>query len=273
MPYSPKTYKTEAIVLRHYPIGEADYLLVLYTPGKGKVRAVAKGARRIKSKLGGHVEPPMRTSLFLSRGQNLDSVSQAEALEGFRPLREDLQRLSQALYMLELVDAFSQEDQANYPVYRLTLDSLRSLAQPLSENAPPALLPFFQMRLLDYTGFRPELAQCVECDSGLEPGRHSFAAARGGTLCDSCRPPGVSVLPMSLNAIKVLRFLQKESMPSAERLTLEPETLAEVDRLLGSLLRYVLDRDLKSSRFLHQVAQRDAVGAAAVSTQGDPARP
>ena len=109
MPYPSKTYKTEAIVLRHYPIGEADYLLVLYTPGKGKVRAVAKGARRIKSKLGGHVEPPMRTSLFLSRGQNLDSVGQAEALEGFRPLREDLHRLSQALYMLELVDAFSQE--------------------------------------------------------------------------------------------------------------------------------------------------------------------
>ena len=258
MPYSPKTYKTEAIVLRHYPIGEADYLLTLYTPGKGKVRAVAKGARRIKSKLGGHVEPPMRTSLFMSKGQNLDSVGQAEALEGFRPLREDLQRLNQSLYMLELVDAFSQEEQPNYPLYRLTLDSLRSLAG----DAPPALLPFFQMRLLDYTGFRPELQRCVECQAELEPGLHSFSPGNGGALCDACHPPGVSVLPMSLNAIKVLRFLQRESMPSAERLTLEPETLAEVDRLLGSLLRYVLDRDLKSFRFLQQVTQRDSVGAA-----------
>ena len=260
MPNSPKTYKTEAIVLRHYPIGEADYVLTLYTPGRGKVRAVARGARRIKSKLGGHVEPPMRTSLFISNGQNLDSVSQAEVIEGFRPLREDLPRLSQALYMLELVDAFSQEEQSNYPLYRLTLDALRSL----SGDAPSALMPFFQMRLLDYTGFRPELLRCVECDIDIEPGLHSFSPGRGGTLCDSCRPPGVSVLPMSLNAIKVLRFLQRESMPSAERLTLEPETLAELDRLLGSLLRYVLDRDLKSSRFLHEVAQKDSLGAAGI---------
>ena len=119
------------------------------------------------------------------------------------------------------------------------------------------------MRLLDYTGFRPELARCVECESDLQPGLHSFAPGRGGALCDLCRPPGVNVLPMSLNAIKVLRFLQKEPMPSAERLALEPGTLAEVDRLLGSLLRYVLDRDLKSSRFLHQVTLSEAAGAAA----------
>ncbi len=253
MTYAPKTYKTEAIVLRHFPFGEADYLLTLYTPGRGKVRAVAKGARRIKSKLGGHIEPPMRTSLFMSKGQNLDSVGQAEALEGFRPLREDLQRLSQALYILELVDAFSQEDLPNYPLYRLTLDSLRSLSQSASENAPPALLPYFQMRILDYTGFRPELQRCVECEEGLEPGLHSFSPGSGGALCDACHPSGVGILPMSLNAIKVLRFLQRESMPSAERLTLEQETLEEVDRLLGSLIRYVLDRDLKSSRFLQQV--------------------
>ena len=141
MTTAPKTYKTEAIVLRHHPIGEADYLLTLFTPNRGKLRAVARGARRIKSKLGGHVEPPMRTSLFIAKGQNLDTVNQAEALEGFRPLREDLNRLSLALYMLEMVDGFSQEEQANYPVYRLVLDSLRSL----SGEAPPALLPYFQL--------------------------------------------------------------------------------------------------------------------------------
>ncbi len=255
MTTTPKTYKTEAIVLRHHPIGEADYLLTLFTPNRGKVRAVARGARRIKSKLGGHVEPPMRTSLFMVKGQNLDTVNQAEALEGFRPLREDLNRLSQALYMLEMVDTFSQEEQANYPVYRLVLDSLRSL----SGDAPPALLPYFQMRLLDHSGFRPELHRCVECEAGLEPGRHSFAPSQGGTLCDSCHPPGVGILPMSLNSMKVLRFLQRESMPNAEKLTLEQDTLAEMERLLGALIRYVLDRDVRASRFVQQVAQRDPV--------------
>ena len=261
MTTAPKTYKTEAIVLRHHPIGEADYLLTLYTPNRGKLRAVARGARRIKSKLGGHVEPPMRASLFMAKGQNLDSVNQAEALEGFRPLREDLDRLSKALYMLELVDSFSQEEQPNYPIYRLALDSLRSL----SGDAPPALLPYFQMRLLDYSGFRPELHRCVECEAGLEPGLHSFSPSQGGALCDSCHPPGVSIMPMSLNAIKALRFLQNESMSRAERLSLNRDTLAELERLLGTLLRHVLDRDVKTSRFLPQVPQRDAGEPAALS--------
>ena len=251
MTIAPKTYKTEAIVLRHHPIGEADYLLTLFTPNRGKLRAVARGARRIKSKLGGHVEPPMRTSLFMAKGQNLDTVNQAEALEGFRPLREDLNRLSLALYMLEMVDGFSQEEQANYPVYRLALDSLRSL----SGDAPPALLPYFQMRLLDHSGFRPELHRCVECERALEPGRHAFSPSQGGALCDSCHPPGVSILPMSLNSIKALRFLQGENMTSAERLALGQDTLAELERLLSALIRHVLDRDVKASRFLQQVAQ------------------
>ena len=261
MTTTPKTYKTEAIVLRHHPIGEADYLLTLYTPNRGKLRAVARGARRIKSRLGGHVEPPMRASLFMVKGQNLDSVNQAEALEGFRPLREDLNRLSQALYMLELVDAFSQEEQPNYPVYRLVLDSLRSL----SADAPPALLPYFQMRLLDYSGFRPELRQCAECEAVLEPGLHSFSPSQGGVLCDSCHPPGVSILPMSLNCIKTLRFLQKETMPKAEKLTLELDTQTELERLLSALIRYVLDRDVKASRFLRHVTRTDASDLAKIS--------
>lgn len=249
MTSTPKIYKTEAIVLRHFAIGEADYLLTLYTPNRGKLRAVAKGARRVKSKLGGHLEPLMSTSLLITRGQNLDTVNQAEALEVFRSVREDLNKLSQALYMVELVDTITLEEQPNYPIYRLLLDALRALAG----DAPPSLLPFFQLRLLGHTGFMPELYQCVECGSTLVPGLHSFMPGRGGTLCNSCHPPKVSVLPLSLNSLKVLRFLQREEYISIERLRLEPETLVEVERLLEAMLQYVLDREVRAMRFLNQV--------------------
>ncbi|MFH1560677.1 MAG: DNA repair protein RecO [Chloroflexota bacterium] len=247
----PKIYKTEAIVLRHFPFGEADYLLTLYTPNEGKLRAVAKGTRRIKSKLGGHLEPLMRTSLLIARGQNLDAVNQAEALEGFRTVREDLHRLSQALYMAELVDAITPEEQTNYPIYRLLLDTLRSLAG----DAPPSLLPFFQLRLLGHSGFMPELYRCVECGSTLAPGLHRFTPDQGGCLCGSCHPPKVSVLPLSLDTLKVLRFLQREEYANIERLHLEQGTLLELGRLLDALLRNVLDREVRASRFLNQVAQ------------------
>ena len=247
----PKIYKTEAIVLKHFPFGEADYVLTLYTPNGGKLRAVAKGARRVKSKLGGHLEPLMRTSFLIARGQNLDTVNQAEVLEGFRSVREDLHRVSQALYIVELVDAITPDEQPNYPTYRVLLDVLRSLGG----DASPSLLPFFQLRLLGHAGFMPELYQCVECGSTLAPKLHRFTPDRGGTLCDSCRPPNVSVLPLSLDTLKVLRFLQREEYVSVERLHLEPETLVELERLLEALLRHVLDREVKASRFLNQVAQ------------------
>ena len=263
MTTTPKIYKTEAIVLKHLPFGEADYLLTLYTPNMGKLRAVVKGARRVKSKLGGHLEPLMRTSLLISRGQNLDTVNQAEALEGLRTVREDLNRLSQALYMVELVDSITPDEQPNYPVYRLILDTLHSLAG----DATPSLLPFFQLRLLGHSGFMPELYQCVECGSTLTPGLHRFTPDRGGTLCNSCHPPNVTVLPISLDSLKVLRFLQREEYVSVERLHLEPGTLLELERLLESLLQHVLDREVKASRFLNQVAQsRTWEGTATLTT-------
>ena len=269
MTTQPRIHKTEAIVLKHLPLGEADYLLTLYTPNQGRLRATARGARKVKSRLGGHLEPLMRTSLLMVRGQSMDTVQQAEVLEGFRAVREDLDRLSQAIYMAELVDAATPEGQSNYPVYRLLLEAMRSLAG----RAAPALLPHFQLRLLGHSGFMPELQRCVECEAVLEPERHRFAPGRGGCICDSCHPPGVSVLPLSLNTLKALRFLQRcERFDDTERLRLDDDTLSEMRRLLDSLIQYVLDREPRGSRFLGQVSQsrtRDGAGARDVNAAGE----
>ena len=259
MTTQPRIHKTEAIVLRHLPLGEADYLVTLYTPNQGRLRAIARGARKIKSRLGGHLEPLMRSSLLMTRGQSMDSVQQAEVLEGFRAIREDLDRLSQAIYMAELVDASTPEGQANYPVYRLLLEALRSLA----DSAGSALLPHFQLRLLGHSGFMPELHRCVECEAALEPDRHRFAPGQGGCICDGCHPQGVSVLPLSLNTLKALRFLQRcERIEDAVRLRLDDETFTEMRRLMEALLQYVLDREPRGTRFLGQVSQGSKVGAA-----------
>ena len=260
MTTQPRIHKTEAIVLKHLPLGEADYLVTLYTPNQGRLRAVARGARKIKSRLGGHLEPIMRTSLLVARGQSLDSVQQAEVLEGFRAVREDLDRLSQAIYMAELVDSSTPEGQSNYPIYRLLLETLRSLDGPAS----PALLPHFQLRLLGHSGFMPELHRCVECETPLEPDRHRFAPGQGGCLCDGCHPVGVTVLPLSLNTLKALRFLQRcERIEDAVKLRLDEDTLTEMRRLMEALLHYVLDREPRGSRFLGQVSQGSKRGAAA----------
>ena len=106
----PRVYKTEAIVLRHDPLGDTDKILTLYTPYLGKLRAVAKGVRRPTSKLAGHVEPLTRSAMMIARGRNLDIVTQSHTIDSFVSLRDDLVRTTQAIYSTELLELFTVEN-------------------------------------------------------------------------------------------------------------------------------------------------------------------
>src|SRR5437588_93894 len=106
---APRVYRTEAIVLRGYDYGEADRILTLYTPNSGKLRAIAKGVRRTKSRMAGHLDLFTRSNMLVARGRQLDIVTQAETIESFRSMRDDLSRVSLAHYVAELVDSFTAE--------------------------------------------------------------------------------------------------------------------------------------------------------------------
>lgn len=253
-----RTYKTEAVVLKQTPLGEADRILTLYTPDLGKVRAVAKGVRRTKSRLAGHLELLNQVSVSLSHGRNLETVNEAEVIQSFRGFREDLQRVSKAIYIAELVDGFSIEGSGNYPLYCLLLESLDWLGR--CQN-PDLLLRYFEMRMLDYSGYKPEMVNCVECRAWLEPGDHLFASGAGGVMCPTCRVTSDdAMIPLSLNAMKVLRFLQRESRyASVEGLKASPILLAEIERLMRAYIRYLVERELKSAEFMHLVSAEGAM--------------
>ena len=200
-------YKTEAVVLRHIPVGEADRLRTIYTADLGKVRCVARGVRRIKSRLSGHIQPLNRISLSLTEGRNLDIVTEAEAVNVYPAMHNDLVKLSAAMFLAELVDGFSEERSPSEPVYRLLTDSLDHIET--AEN-PVQLIRYTQTRILDLSGFGPELHQCVVCQTILEPGRHSFSRFDGGIVCPRCRSESEEPLTsMSLSALKVLRFFHR----------------------------------------------------------------
>ena len=247
MPLTRKVLKTEAIVLRHFPLGEADYILALYSRQLGKINAVAKGARRVKSKMGGHVEPLMHTSFLLAEGNNdLFTVNQAELLEGFRPIREDIERLELALHIAELMEAMTPTYQENEPLFHLLRDSLTTL----SDGDHSSLMTYFRLHLLELSGFCPELYLCVECNSKIQPTAHKFSPDRGGTLCILCRPSRASILPLSLNSLKVLRFLLKSKLKDIYRLQVESTDIMELDRIMSRLLEHVIGREIKTYRFL-----------------------
>src|SRR5262245_46658455 len=123
LPQPPRVYKTPAIVLRHRNLGDADKIITLYTANMGKVDAVVKGARKAKSRLGGHAEPLMHATFMLAKGKSLDVVTQVETTESFADLRDDLERLSRAIYACELLDKFTEPHAENFGLYRLLLDT------------------------------------------------------------------------------------------------------------------------------------------------------
>jgi len=248
---APRVYKTTAIVLRQRRLGEADKILTLYTPNLGKLDAVAKGVRRPKSKLAGHVEPLTHSTFLLARGRELDIVTQAQTLEVFRPLRESLERTGRALYVAELVDRFTPERQESYPVFRLLLETLRRLA---GEERLDIVLRFFEMRLLDHLGYRPQLERCVACDRPLEPVANNWSVESGGVVCPDCGPAS----PLSLNALKMMRLLQKGNYGDVARVRVTPALGAELERHLRQYLLYVLERDIRSVRFLDTLRRSGA---------------
>src|SRR5438270_9240571 len=154
-------YRDQGVVLRTIRLGESDRIVTFVTEGRGKVRAVAKGVRKTKSRFGGRLEPISHVSLLLYEGRELDIVTQAEVLDHFRAIREDLDRLTRATAMLEAVDQVAQERQANARLYQMLVGALRALA---ARNAP-LLVPAFFLKLLSAEGFQPILDGCAACDS------------------------------------------------------------------------------------------------------------
>ena len=244
----PRTYRAVGLTLRKTPIGEADLVSVLYTREHGKLELLARGARRLTSKLMGHFEPLTLLRLSAARGRSLDIVAEAEVVTAFPAVKTDYAATARGLYVAELVDAFSALSAANPELFDLAVQTL----EVLGEN-PAAELPlrYFDLQLLALSGFLPELYNCVECGEELEPERHRFAVGAGGVLCLDCGPPDVVVRSLSLPALKVLRLLHRtEAANRLPALKVPIEIQREVHGVLTATLQYWLDRQVRSQAFL-----------------------
>jgi len=246
-----RLYRTDAIILRRSDFGEADRLLTVFSPEHGKLRLLAKGVRKTTSRKAGHVELFMLTNMLVAHGRTWDIVSQAEIVEAYRNLREDLDKTSHAYYLAELVDRFTQEHDPNVPLYELLALTLAHLGHA---DDPFVVLRYFEMHLLGLTGFQPQLHFCVVCQEPLEPVENNyFHAADGGILCPKHGQtrPNAEIIPLPV--LKVLRFLQTEPWEKAVQLQLTPATRRQVETLLLNYNTYTLERQLKSVDFLRKL--------------------
>jgi DNA repair protein RecO (recombination protein O) len=262
-----RSYPIEAIVLKRTDIGEADRILTLFTPNRGKMRAVAKGIRRPISKKAGHLELLSRSQLQMALGRNLDIITQAEGRENFLQLRSELWHMTCGFYLVELVDRFVEDLTPHLDIYALLLEALRyldadasALQQQKAQNAEVKneqvgghghtrlLLRYFELHLLTAIGYEPVLHNCAHCANELRPEENGFRASLGGALCPQCSRFWERHL--SLNALKVLRFLRQRKWIEASYLNLDSKLQVELEAVMHDLLRFHLERDLKSWSFL-----------------------
>ncbi len=250
-------------MLRRTDFGEADRLLTVLTPERGKLRLVAKGARKPSSRKSGHVELFAHTQLLVAVGHDLDIITQAETIEPFVGLRRDLLRTTYAYYLAELVDAFLAERDENRPAFELLRDSLVRLSleggdegRGVEGELKPALglvARYFELRLLGLAGYQPQLFVCVRCGKPLEPEVNYMSAADGGVLCREDGYDRVGSLELSVNALKVLRFLQTRDWDTCRLLRLSAASRQEVERVMIDYITYHLERQVKSVDFMHRL--------------------
>lgn len=249
-----RVYRTEAVILRRQDFGEADRLLTVLSPDRGKLRLVGKGIRKPTSRKAGHLELFTHVNLLVARGRNLDIVTQAEAVQAFRGLRDDLTRTTYAYYVAEVVDQFAVEGTENVVLFRLLLEMLGALE---TARRLDVLVRAFELHVLDVAGYRPQLHTCLQCRRELEPAVNFLSLAEGGVLCPRCAETDRTTRPLSLNAFKALRFLQVQPLAAADRLNLSGRLRDELERAMRAILVYTLERQLKSTAFLDLVQRLD----------------
>ncbi len=270
------SYSTTAIVLKRTDVGEADRILTLFTPHKGKVHVIAKGVRRFTSKRAGHLELLSHSLLQMALGRNLDIVTQAEVRENFLHLRSELWHMTCGFYLAELVDRFIEEHTQHLDVYNLLLETLRSLEADALElqrqraqgvvspeqlyRRTKLLMRYFELHLLFYIGYEPALQTCAHCASELRAQENGFKASLGGVLCPQCSRFWERSL--SVKALRTLLLLRRNVWADIpfQRLEVHLDTRleAELEAVLHGLLRFHLERDLKSWSFLEMLQQPSA---------------
>jgi DNA repair protein RecO (recombination protein O) len=286
-----RSYSTRAIVLKRVSLGEADRILTLLTPTHGKIHAVAKGARRPVSKLAGHLELLCHSQLQMALGRNLDIVTQAEGRDSFLDLRSSQWHMTCGFYLAELVDRFLEEHTQHPEVYYLLLTMLRALdADAASDHGgaqernggmqapgsladPPytrsqLLLRYFEIHLLAHVGYEPAFRICAHCAAELRPEQNGFSPSLGGALCPRCSR--FWLRPLSVKALHILRVLQRSAWEEVPHWRLDASLLSEIEMVMHDLLRFHLERDLKSWSFLEMLRLESAATDSALSPFQNP---
>ena len=245
--------QTEAIVLRVIDYGESDRIVTFCTADFGKIRGIAKGARRSRKRFANALEPFSCSRIQFSRRSpdSLALIEGCDVLSHFPAIRADLEKTLAASYLIDLTDQFTPEDKKSAATFLLLQDFLRCLEETATTDA---LLRFFEIRILKVSGYDPVLGHCLRCKAPVGPqASYRFDAAKGGLTCSLCGPESPDAIPVSLGTIRTLLLGRGMEIDRLGRLLLTGRSADESRRLLACFIRHILGRELKSVHVLNEI--------------------
>ena len=237
--------KTRGIILQRRVYGEADRILTILTPGMGKMTAIANGARRLTSKMGGHLELFYVVDWVLAEGRNWHVVTSADVVDSFQELRLSLTTVEQASYLAQLVSRLSPDDQVQPKMYHLLVEAFGQL----SGSRGTTLLRQVEWQLLLASGLQPELRACSHCTKALDPITLGLCPERGGALCPDCMQVETVHVPIQAETLKVLRLFERAPLQLSTRLQLSSAVQEELARTTKLFLEHALEQSIKFPTF------------------------
>lgn len=250
------TYKSKGIILKRSNFSEADRIVTVFTATIGKIRAVAKGVRRTMSKLSGNLELFTHSNLVFAKGRNIDLIVGSDTIDSFNNLRSDLSKTSIAYYIAELTDKLTPDEHKDTRIYELLVKTFRRINQdkfPISnfQFSMVLITRFFEVKLMNYLGYSPELYKCVHCNKKIDSNSNYFSSFLGGILCKNCRNYDKRAIRISTDAIKILRFLQKNDLDNVK---INRKALREIEEVLRDFIVFILEKELKSTEFIKKIS-------------------
>lgn len=246
-----RSYRLTALVLHRRDYGEADRLVTVLTPDRGKVVLLAKGARKVPSRKAGHLELFTHVRLQVAHARTWPIITQAETLQGFRHIREDLRRTAHAYYVAELLLRFATEGQGDASLFDLAVETF----QHLDRSGNLLLVSrWFEAQLLRHMGFQPQLYVCAVCGDALPAsGPVYWHPPSGGVLCPDCAEGREGTRPLSQRALKLMRYLASHPFGQVSTLPVRSDLLREVETYIVAYLEHVLERPLASVALLRRL--------------------
>ncbi len=248
-----RSYSAEALVINRRNSGEADKVITLLSKFRGKFDANAKGVRKIASRRGPNLDLLNHIKASFASGKNLDVITEVQTLDSFKRAKGDLEKIGYSYHITELVKEFLEEGQGGRDVFDLLLTTLKELDKAQNPRKIGRILRSFEIKLLYYAGYKPQMGHCVVCGDNSPELGNFISPQAGGVVGSKCGVAIISKRPISTDAIKILRFLQYEPMDRINKLNITQDLNSELEDHLRFYIEYILGKELKSIKFINQV--------------------